>query len=243
MKYFKSNKYQIELVLSTNNKNNYENHNHTGHYVIILPISGKATANIKNQNIDFCNNKTIIIPPYVSHSISQQTTTTFLSLCIGIQLIKSYQLPIAKKIIRKFLDVCYDKKIVNYIQKEIFLNSIQKIYNQDYQKEFDIQIRELVIEFINQPENNKNLNVFSKEIHISKYYLLRKFKNNVGMTPHKFHIQCKIRKAQRLLDNEKRIIDISNEMGFYDQSHFDKSFRKIVGISPFEYISSVENLD
>ncbi len=63
-----------------------------------------------------------------------------------------------------------------------------------------------------------------------------------GMTPHQFCIQNRIRKSQGLLDEEKTISRIAAEMGFYDQSHFDKAFQRIVGISPSEYICSKKQI-
>ncbi len=66
-----------------------------------------------------------------------------------------------------------------------------------------------------------------QDIFGSKYYLIRKFKSSIGMTPHQFCIQNRIRKSQGMLDEEKTISRIAAEMGFYDQSHFDKAFRRI----------------
>ncbi len=81
-----------------------------------------------------------------------------------------------------------------------------------------------------------------QDIFVSKYYLIRKFKSSIGMTPHKFCIQNRIRKSQGMLDEEKSIGRIAAEMGFYDQSHFDKAFRRIVGISPSEYVHSKKQI-
>jgi len=91
------------------------------------------------------------------------------------------------------------------------------------------------------PENTLCIDKLCSEIYISKYYYIRKFKEVSGLTPHKFQIQCRIRKAQKLLLNGENIVDVSLAAGFYDQSHFDKYFKKIVGISPKDYIKSVSN--
>lgn len=82
------------------------------------------------------------------------------------------------------------------------------------------------------------IETLATDIFVSKYYLIKKFKRIVGMTPHQFCIQNRIRKAQSLLDAEQVICGVAAEMGFYDQSHFDKAFQKIVGISPSEYVDS-----
>lgn len=80
-------------------------------------------------------------------------------------------------------------------------------------------------------------------MYLSKYYMIRKFKNDVGLTPHKFLLQNRIRKAQRLLQKGLKVADVAAEMGFYDQSHFVKSFRKVMKIPPEEYLQSVKKID
>lgn len=50
-----------------------------------------------------------------------------------------------------------------------------------------------------------------------------------------FQIQCKVRKAQKLLEKEKRVCEVTYDAGFCDQSHLDRCFQKIVGLTPKEY--------
>ena len=102
----------------------------------------------------------------------------------------------------------------------------------------DAGIKILADKITSCPEQELPIETLAADIFVSKYYLIRKFKNSIGMTPHQFCIQNRIRKSQGLLDAERTVGEISAEMGFYDQSHFDKAFRKIVGISPSEYIHS-----
>ena len=52
----------------------------------------------------------------------------------------------------------------------------------------------------------------------------------------------RVRKAQKLLKGNTTILDVAIEMGFYEQSHFNKTFRKIVGVTPIEYVDSYEML-
>ncbi|NLK95282.1 MAG: AraC family transcriptional regulator [Clostridiales bacterium] len=61
------------------------------------------------------------------------------------------------------------------------------------------------------------------------------------LTPHYFQIQNRIRKSQLLLQQGYSVVFTASEIGFYDQSHFVKSFRKVFGISPLEYIYSLFN--
>lgn len=86
------------------------------------------------------------------------------------------------------------------------------------------------------------LDTLAGELYISKYYLIRKCKRNLGLTPHKLHLQNRIRKAQALLSAKSSATEASVTTGFYDQSHFDRMFKKIVGISPTEYVASCKIL-
>lgn len=106
----------------------------------------------------------------------------------------------------------------------------------------DAGIKILADKIIDHPEQELPIETLATHIFVSKYYLIRKFKSSIGMTPHQFCIQNRIRKSQRMLDKDKTISGIATEMGFYDQSHFDKAFRRIVGISPSEYIYSKKQI-
>lgn len=91
---------------------------------------------------------------------------------------------------------------------------------------------------------------FQEHNHISTYTiglliegsikLYREFKKQVGLTPHHFKIQNRIRKVQHMLLENKQasITEVALAMGFYDQSHFIKSFKKIVGLSPCQYVNA-----
>ena len=76
------------------------------------------------------------------------------------------------------------------------------------------------------------------EYYISSYHMIRKFASENGLTPHKFQMQCRVRKAQELLREGYKVIDVAHMVGFCDQSHLDRVFKKQVGISPEQYINS-----
>ncbi len=65
--------------------------------------------------------------------------------------------------------------------------------------------------------------------------MIRRFRKAFGLTPHQFQIQCRVRKAQKLLEEEKSISRVTYESGFSDQSHLDRCFRKLVGLTPVQY--------
>lgn len=98
---------------------------------------------------------------------------------------------------------------------------------------------ELKDSILDSPENIYFIEEMSRDSNISPYHMIRKFKKAFGLTPHQFQIQCKVRKAQKLLEEEKSVCDVSYDAGFCDQSHLDRCFQKIVGLTPKEYKSAV----
>ena len=91
-------------------------------------------------------------------------------------------------------------------------------------------------------ENSENIYLIEQMAHdacISPFHMIREFKKAFGLTPHQFQMQCKVRKAQKLLA-ERSASEVTYDVGFYDQSHMDRCFKKVVGLSPKEYKKAVK---
>ena len=76
----------------------------------------------------------------------------------------------------------------------------------------------------------------SKTVGLGKYYFERVFKKATGLSPHQFVIQLRVERAKQLLGStSKSMVDISMELGFFDQSHFTNAFKNFTGTSPRAY--------
>lgn len=101
------------------------------------------------------------------------------------------------------------------------------------------QLKKLILEA---PEKMLTIHDMAKYINISPYHMIRQFREVCGLTPHQFQIQCRVRRAQRLLQEGKSVVEAAYETGFYDQSHFDRCFRRIVRVTPNEYKAAIINV-
>ncbi|MCK9504449.1 MAG: helix-turn-helix transcriptional regulator [Porticoccaceae bacterium] len=76
----------------------------------------------------------------------------------------------------------------------------------------------------------------ARELRVSPAYLTKKFKDEVGITPHHFLLLTRIKKAQSLLaETDVDIATIAQESGFSHQSHLTRHFSREIGMSPFKF--------
>ncbi len=64
----------------------------------------------------------------------------------------------------------------------------------------------------------------------------RRFQRILGYTPYEYLQRVRIAAARSLLETTNRtIVDIACAIGFYDHSHFNRTFKRIAGTSPGHY--------
>lgn len=85
------------------------------------------------------------------------------------------------------------------------------------------------------------LDNLAKQVQLSKYYFSRLFKEMTGKSPLKYVTDYKLKKSKyMLLYTNKMITRIAEELGFTDQSHFSRTFKKAEGLSPTEFRNNVQ---
>lgn len=91
-----------------------------------------------------------------------------------------------------------------------------------------------ICDFINSNlGQNISLETLAEMAGLSVNHFARAFKQTVGMPPHSFVLQRRIEHARNMLRNtELPVSEIALSVGFSDQSHLARHFRRITGISP-----------
>ena len=67
---------------------------------------------------------------------------------------------------------------------------------------------------------------------LSQGYLIRTFKLEVGVTPHAYQLALRVERAKTLLASGVDVAQVAFEMGFVDQSHLNRVFKKYVQTTP-----------
>ncbi|WP_281561105.1 AraC family transcriptional regulator [Thalassomonas sp. RHCl1] len=94
------------------------------------------------------------------------------------------------------------------------------------------QVKELIMD---QLETNLSLDEFVACAGLSRYHLIRSFKQLYGQSPHAFQLDQRISKAKKLLAQGKSIVETAGKLGFADQSHFHRHFQKRIALTPKQY--------
>ena len=80
------------------------------------------------------------------------------------------------------------------------------------------------------------LDALAEHFGLSPFHLLRSFRRGLGLTPHQYLLQLRLRRSFELLEaGALRIIDVALATGFSSHGHYSTAFRKAFGISPLAY--------
>ncbi|GGK05083.1 AraC family transcriptional regulator [Pseudomonas matsuisoli] len=74
---------------------------------------------------------------------------------------------------------------------------------------------------------------------VSRFRLSRAFKAAFGIAPHAYLIQLRLTKARQLLARGHAPAEVATALGFADQSHMGRWFRRAYGLTPARYRAGV----
>jgi len=78
----------------------------------------------------------------------------------------------------------------------------------------------------------------AQAVHLSPFHLTRVFKQCLGVSPHQYLIQVRVNSARWLLSagsGERSLSEVATAVGFADQSHFTRHFKRATGTTPGQF--------
>jgi AraC-like DNA-binding protein len=147
-----------------------------------------------------------------------------------------------ESIIREHInrDNCWDKLTLSLINTLVVIvaRNIEKFLPERFEDDKEdraLDILQYIQANIYQPQLIKAENV-SQHFGISLSYLGRYFKKHTGKTMQDYITNYKIKLIEnRLLYSTMRMAEIVDELGFADESHLNKFFKKQKGVNPSEF--------
>jgi AraC-like DNA-binding protein len=86
-----------------------------------------------------------------------------------------------------------------------------------------------------------SLAALATDLGLSRYQLLRAFRTTMGIPPYAWLAQYRVTRARGLLEAGTRPAEVASLVGFADQAHLTRWFRRVLGVTPAAYRNSVQD--
>lgn len=134
-----------------------------------------------------------------------------------------------------------EKELSNFIDLQIILRRIlmfAKSIKTPTEKTLNTKddVAKNVMQFINENLTKKiTLEDLSNQFYLNKEYISRLFKKTYGIGIFSYIDEKKIDLSNKMLKEKKSIAEIVTLLDYYDESHFYKKYKKIMGFNPTHF--------
>ncbi|MGR2740340.1 helix-turn-helix domain-containing protein [Billgrantia sp. Q4P2] len=80
-----------------------------------------------------------------------------------------------------------------------------------------------------------NLDDLAALVGMTRFSLAKRFRQRFGTSPYRYVCQVRVRQAQTMMEQGLRPTEIAIEIGFFDQSHLARHFKRLCGMTPRQY--------
>ncbi|MFA9239294.1 MAG: AraC family transcriptional regulator [Candidatus Paceibacteria bacterium] len=165
---------------------------------------------------------------------------------INLNFNSFYEIIKQKNIYKSFIKLCdclLDKKVSLIEKEEIFYSFCLTFFSFE-QKQTNEQTESILATNIKKYLDENYLEEFilddlAKSFDLSVVHLIRVFKKEFGLPIHSYILNKKVHFAKELLSSNLPIIEVAQNSGFFDQSHLNRSFKRIFQITPKEYQNNI----
>lgn len=232
------------------------------YYVLGFIENGKRSLFCKNKNYIIKTGDLILLNPRDIHTCEQlEGALDYRCLNISQEVMKALvretvetgYLPYFKEPVIFHSEITESLKELHFMimqgekdfkKEEIFLFIIQQIISENTDSGQLLGVKKETKEIqsaCDYLEKNYMNNITLKELSnltgLSKYYLIRCFTKQKGISPYSYLETIRISKAKKLLESQVSPMEVALETGFTDQSHFTNFFKKLIGLTPRQYMN------
>jgi AraC-like DNA-binding protein len=247
----------MEIKLCHYRSVSYKKHFHEELSIGVID-EGASRVWCDGKNLQVGAGQIIVIPPYMPHACNPQEHLNWkykmlffhpewVKRLVGEEatfhasfLLEESRNEQAKLMLNQFIS-CFDNQ-TNELEKETAaMNLIHSIvqtparlptYGMGKERKYLALVRDYLHEHCLERITLETLERLSG---ISRFHLIHLFKDEYKLPPHAYQNLLRINYTKKELRKNRPIADIAIEAGFYDQSHFTKTFKHYVGVTPHKF--------
>ncbi|NCD11443.1 MAG: AraC family transcriptional regulator [Epsilonproteobacteria bacterium] len=234
----------LEFIVLKEATFSYPLHSHISSYTLGIVQNGVLSLRLNGEENVYQNAMSFVINPYDVHEITCVDAYDMIVLSLKRGFLESQTVLEAEAIIGEYVRILVELGFLEEGNSFLFGERLHFVYAHHgsiFQKHHSLDTVKTFLE--EYPEDSIDGEHLSRYSAMSKYHFIRKFDENVGMTPHRFQIQNRVRKAKCLIEKSTSMTEVGLRAGFYDQSHFIRHFKKLFQISPSSYKAACLDLD
>ncbi|WP_321314810.1 AraC family transcriptional regulator [Halarcobacter sp.] len=150
-----------------------------------------------------------------------------------------------KKLYEKFIIFCdelFDTQISIREKMELLYLFCLEVFTLSISKEEDKKdtLSDKIKSFIDENYlEDISLEQLVEKFQMSEIHLIRIFKKSFGLPIHSYIINKRVHKAKELLLLKLPIVDVALKSGFFDQSHLNRSFKRVFQITPKQFQKNI----
>ncbi|GGX13923.1 AraC family transcriptional regulator [Aquimarina muelleri] len=255
----------LELFKGSFTSHKFKPHFHES-YTIIFMDYGVGDYSNDSSNFILSTGSILIFNPYEVHTGKPVNNSpwNFLTMYIPIEIMKKamdtlnlpIELPVFKEniinnknLFKKgkavFPDLIYkqhhpksESLLLDFLKELIVRYAYTEIHNEPISEKFTAakQIKEYIhTHYLEEVSTNDLSNLTG----ISEYGLIKSFKQHYQLPPHQYLVNLRIEKAKKLLAERLSATEVAYQSGFFDQSHFTRHFKKIIGMTPKQFANKI----
>jgi AraC-like DNA-binding protein len=250
---------EIELLQGSFTSRSFKPHFHET-YALILVENGIADYSYKQNEYVVKTNKLLILNPYEVHTgrslgaglwnfrsmyipqdiirnncdVSSNKTPQFLKRIVDHQdLISRYQ-HLHDQLLNGDMTIDQESELSLWLSELGQIAGINTSYLiKDKHSAIAAKMKDYIHEYF---DDNIQLDDLMNITGLSRFHLIKVFSDKYGLPPHQYLNNLRIEKAKSLLTQGLQSTDVAFTVGYFDQSHFIRHFKKIVGVTPKAYV-------
>jgi len=227
-------------------------------YVLCFAYKGIMKALLGNQIVSIQNGQILMFSSIMSYRIMQMDEECYfakVSCEVPIALIRKFKesnIRLEQQLIFDLadeIDFCHMlfeqllfEKSKERASDELVSSLLESVLSMCYQ--FMLTGENMVVDFVgtikkyieSHCKENLTLDGLANYANVNMYYLSHAFKEETGIPPMKYVINCRLEYAKKMLANSSLSIEkIALDVGYDNPNYFNTLFKKFIGNSPGKY--------